>query len=82
MPGKGVQSCIELDFARGPVVPHYQPAVVVEQHLLGDSAKLAERALQTGKPAFLALVAKGPDIDPPRLTKGGDEQVHLDALAD
>jgi len=43
VPGKGVQPCIELDFAGGPVVPHYQSAVVVEQHLLGDPAKVVAR---------------------------------------
>ena len=81
MPGKGVQPCIELDLARGPIMPHDQTAVVVEQHFLGDPAKAVERALQPGKPAFLPLVAKGPDIDPPRITKRGDKQVDLDVRA-
>jgi len=65
MLGKGVQPRIELDLSGRPVMTRYQPAIIVEQHLFGDPAKMAERALDTSKPALLALIAKGPDIKPP-----------------
>lgn len=40
-----------------------QPMIVVEQHFFGDPAEVAESTLQSGKPAFLALIAKRPDIE-------------------
>jgi hypothetical protein len=81
VPGEGMQSDIELDLAGLAVVPDHQPSIVVEQHLFGDAAEVAERTFQPGEPAFLALVAEGPDIQPTRIAERGDEQVHLDALA-
>src|SRR5512133_743294 len=80
VPGEGMQSDIELDLAGLAVVPDHQPSIVVEQHLFGDAAEVAERTFQPGEPAFLALVAEGPDIQPTRIAERGDEQVHLDAL--
>ena len=71
---------IEFDLAGRPVVTRRQPAIIVEQHLVGDPAKMAERALDTGKPALLALVAERPDIEPPRVTQRGHNQAHLDVL--
>ena len=59
-----MQSDIELDLAGLAVVPDHQPSIVVEQHLFGDAAEVAERTFQPGEPAFLALVAEGPDIQP------------------
>ena len=44
-----MQPSIELDLTRFTVVPDHQPAVVVEQHLFGDAAKMPEGTLQTGK---------------------------------
>jgi hypothetical protein len=58
MLGESVQPGVELDLACHPVVPHHQAAVVVEQHLLGHPAEVAERAFQPGEPAFLPLVAE------------------------
>src|SRR5262245_39249065 len=63
--GEGAQSRIELDLAGRPVVACHQSAIIVEQHLFGDPTKMTERALDTGKPALLALIAKRPDIKPP-----------------
>jgi len=60
-----VQPGIELDLPRRAVVSLDQPALVVEQNLLGDAAEMSERALQPGKSAFLALVPEVPPIDPP-----------------
>ena len=58
MLGKGVQPSIELDPPGRPVMTRHQPAIIVEQHLFSDPAKVAERARDTRKPALLALVAK------------------------
>src|SRR5439155_21858485 len=63
MLGKGLQPRIELDLAGRPVMTHHQPAVIVEQHLFGDPAKVAERALDTAKPALLAFIAQRPNLE-------------------
>jgi hypothetical protein len=50
-----------------PVVPRETNGhLLCEQHLFGNPAKVPEGALDTGKPTLLALVAKRPDIKPPR----------------
>ena len=61
MLGEGMQPRVEFDFACQPVMVGDQPAIVVEQYLFGNPAEVAESALQTGKPAFLALIAKRPE---------------------
>jgi hypothetical protein len=76
MLGKSVQPRIELDLAGRPIMTRHQPAVIVEQHLFGDPAEVAERALDTGKPALLALIAKRPNIEPPRVAERRHKQVH------
>jgi hypothetical protein len=77
MLGESVQPGIELDLAGGAVVPHDQAAVVVEQHLLGDPAEVAEGPFQPGKPALLPLVADGANVQPARVAECGDEQYTL-----
>jgi hypothetical protein len=81
MLGKRVQAGIELDLAGLPVVTCDQPAIIVEQHLFGNSAKVLERAFDTGKPTLLALVAERLDIEPPRVAQRCHKQVHLYVLA-
>jgi len=41
---------------------------------------VTESTLHTGKPTLLALVAKRPDIEPPRVAQRRDKQIHLDVL--
>jgi len=77
MLGEGMQPSIELDLPGHSVVTRHQPAIIVEQHLFGNPAKVPEGALDTGEPTLLALVAKRPDIKPPRIAQGRYEQVHL-----
>jgi hypothetical protein len=77
MLSEGVQPRIELDLTGQTVVPADPPAIIVEQHLFGDAAKVAKGALQPGKPALLPLVAEGPDIEPPRVAERGDKHVGL-----
>jgi len=81
MPGECQQSGIELNLPRRSIVPHHQPAVVVEQHFLGYPAKVTERTFQPRKPALLPFIAEGPDIQSPRVTQGGHEQIDPDVLA-
>jgi hypothetical protein len=78
--GEGMQPSIELDLPGHSVVRRHQPAIIVEQHLFGNPAKVPEGALDTGKPTLLALVAKRPDIKPPRIAQCRYEQVHLHLL--
>src|SRR5512132_2241287 len=52
VPGEGMQSDIELDLAGLAVVPDHQPSIVVEQHLFGDAAEVAERTFQPGRTSF------------------------------
>jgi hypothetical protein len=77
MLGQGVQPGIELDLPGQPVVMRDEPAIIVEQHLFGNSAKVAESAFDTGKPTLLALVAKRLDIEPPRVAQRRYEQINL-----
>jgi hypothetical protein len=49
----------------------HQPAIIVEQHLVGDPAEVAERPLHTGKPALVALIAKRPNIERQRCSEPG-----------
>src|SRR6516225_2435425 len=80
MLGEGAQPRIELNLAGHSVMMRYQPAIIVEQHLFGNPAKVEERALDTGKPALLTLIAKRPNIKPPRVAQGRHKQVHLHIL--
>jgi hypothetical protein len=80
MLSEGVQPGIELDFPGHPVVTRHQPAIIVEQHLLGNPAEVRECALDAGKPTLLALVAKWPNIEPPRVAQCRHKQVDLHFL--
>jgi hypothetical protein len=81
MLGKRVPSGIEFDLAGLPVVTCDQPAIIVEQHLFGNPAEVSKRALDTGKPTLLPLVAERPDMEPLRVAQRGHKQVHLYILA-
>ena len=80
MLGERVKPGIELDFPSHPVVTSDEPAIIVEQHLLGNPAEVTEGALHASKPTLLALVAERPDIEPPRIAQRRHKQVHLDVL--
>src|SRR5262245_64623329 len=80
MLGKGAQPSIEFNLSSRPVMMRHQPTVIVEQHLFGDPAEVAECALDTSKPALLALIAKRPNIEPPRVAQRRHKQVHLRIL--
>ena len=54
---------------------------IVEQDLLRNSAKMRERRFDTAQPRRLPLMGERHDKVAPRVTQGGDEQVHTHGLA-
>src|SRR5262249_1444874 len=71
MLGEGVQPGIELDFPSQPGVTSDQPAIIVEQHLLGNPAEVTERTLHPPHPTPLPPPTQPP---PPRPCLGRADQ--------
>jgi hypothetical protein len=78
--GEGVEARVEHHLPRARVVALDQRTGVVEQHLRGQPAEMAERALDTLEPGRLPLVPEGADVDPARVAQRGDEQVDPNPL--
>lgn len=70
-----METLVERHLPRARVVVLDQSLSIIEQHLPGQPAEMAERTLDAVEPSQLPLVPERADIDPARVAQRGDEQV-------